>query len=407
MDDKKISYEIYDVTGQTTSFSTYRNLYDFCVTEKTFWEKQRNRVRDASKNSINHAYLNSADTFGEIINTLDGIKEAIKSYDENQLIQFFNNLQNNYSNHLRNNWIWSGQAFAESFVECLLKGGEQAANAFIDYVVRKQTSNVQQFACYNGYLMGYEFDFQNSDICKRSQGERASLEDLRTQLSERKNQLFSEVDSLKHDFLDWDATNREDSTRLYRAHKYLGERKIRNQNRKFNRQVTDWKQAITDLEKTYEEKLKLKKPAEYWSKAARKYGIQGGLWTLGIVALAVVGLVYFREFFIAWLQGKEIAVQLNSLQGVILFGSIGTVYAFLVRVFSRLAFSSFHLMRDAEEREQLTYLYLSLTNESEMDKQSRDIVLQALFSRSETGLLAHEHGPTMPGIGDMLKTVSK
>ena len=407
MDDIKISYEIYDISGQPRSFLTFRNLYDFCVTEKKFWEKQRNRVRDASNNSVNHSYLDAVDTFEQIINTLDATKEAINSYDENQITEFFSNLQNNYTNQLRNNWIWSGQAFAELFVECLLKSGEQSANAFIEYVVRKQISNVQQFAAYNGYLLGYEFEFQNSDISKRSQGEQTSLEDLRNQLSERKNQLFSEVDSLKHEFLDWDISNRQDSTRLYKAHKYLGERKIKNQAQKFDQQVKDWKQAITDLEKIYEEKLKLKKPAEYWSKAARRYGIQGGLWTIGILVLGMVGLVCFREFFIVWLQGKEIAVQLNSLQGVILFGSIGTVYAFLMRVFSRLAFSSFHLMRDAEEREQLTYLYLSLTNEAEMDKQSRDIVLQALFSRSETGLLAHEHGPTMPGIGDMLKTVPK
>ena len=80
------------------------------------------------------------------------------------------------------------------------------------------------------------------------------------------------------------------------------------------------------------------------------------------------------------------------------------MFDFLLRVLSRLSFISFHLMRDAEEREQLTYLYLSLTNEAEIDKESRDIVLQALFSRSETGLLAQEHGPTMPGASEMLRS---
>ena len=41
-----------------------------------------------------------------------------------------------------------------------------------------------------------------------------------------------------------------------------------------------------------------------------------------------------------------------------------------------------------------------------MDKESRDIVLQALFSRSETGLLAQEHGPTMP-MTEALRAFSK
>jgi hypothetical protein len=63
-------------------------------------------------------------------------------------------------------------------------------------------------------------------------------------------------------------------------------------------------------------------------------------------------------------------------------------------------------MRDAEEREQLTYLNLSLTNESVIDEKSREIVLQVLFSRSETGLLNNEHGPKVPGT-DFLQATLK
>ena len=72
------------------------------------------------------------------------------------------------------------------------------------------------------------------------------------------------------------------------------------------------------------------------------------------------------------------------------------VYAFLVRILSRLALSSFHLMRDAKEREQLTYLYLSLSETDPSEKESRDIVLRSLFSRSQTGLLTNESGPSIP-----------
>ena len=78
-----------------------------------------------------------------------------------------------------------------------------------------------------------------------------------------------------------------------------------------------------------------------------------------------------------------------------------------MKVLSKMTFSSFHLMRDAQEREQLTYLYLALTHESEIDKSSRDIVLQSLFSRSETGLLVKENGPTMPTISEILPRAGK
>ncbi len=72
-----------------------------------------------------------------------------------------------------------------------------------------------------------------------------------------------------------------------------------------------------------------------------------------------------------------------------------------------MVFSSFHLQRDAEEREQLTHVYLALTHEKdELDVEARNIILQALFSRADTGLLGGDSGPTMPGINEMLKATS-
>ena len=70
-----------------------------------------------------------------------------------------------------------------------------------------------------------------------------------------------------------------------------------------------------------------------------------------------------------------------------------------------MTFSSFHLMRDAEEREQLTHLYLNLRDGKDDDPESRKIILQALFSRSDTGLLAGDHSPTMPTVQDAIKII--
>jgi len=79
-------------------------------------------------------------------------------------------------------------------------------------------------------------------------------------------------------------------------------------------------------------------------------------------------------------------------------------FAYLVRVCGRIAFSCFHLMRDAEEKRQLTYLYLSLSKKDRIDESSRDIVLQALFSRSESGLLGMDSSPTLPNVSDVVKS---
>lgn len=164
-------------------------------------------------------------------------------------------------------------------------------------------------------------------------------------------------------------------------------------------------QLIGDLEKKYGEKLRLAKPAKYWHEAAKKYGIQGIIWMLLLSLFIFLGLYYLSEFFNNWLLGKEIGVRLNTLKGVLLFGTGIAVFVFLIKTVSRLTFTSFHLMRDAQEREQLTYLYLSLTNENKIDAESRSLVLQPLFSRNDSGLINTKSETSMytPLIKEVIK----
>ena len=164
-------------------------------------------------------------------------------------------------------------------------------------------------------------------------------------------------------------------------------------------EVLNRKAKIQELENLYQEKLRLQKPAEYWKKAAKKFRLEGIICAGLLVISLLLGVGYLSNFFTDWLTGQALKVQLKTVQGIVIFATLLAVYGILIRVLSRLAFSAFHLMRDAEEREQLTYLYLSLINEKKIDEKSRDIILQALFSRSETGLLTGDSAPAMPSVG--------
>ena len=406
MKDRTISFQLTDCTGHAANFQSLRSLLAFFEAEASFW-KERKQIVQTERSITNHTHLHAGEVFAQAVNAIKDWKENIDAWTDDDLSRQLQQVQQSYFQRLQRDWLWSGHPFVEPFVQCLKEHGETTGSAFLDFSIRNSVQSISNIEHFKGYMYAYEFANQDSQITKRRNGEKVSLGHLRTQFAEAKDMLFAEVDELKTSIEDWDIQNRAESSRLVRIQKALGRRKIKTQSNAFERQLTEWTEKVSILEKTYEEKLKLKKPAEYWAKSARRYGIQGGLWTLAIVALVVVAAINFQEIFVTWLQGRETPVQLNTIQGVILYGSLAGVYAFLLRVLSRLAFSSFHLMRDAEEREQLTYLYLSLTNEAEIDKESRDIVLQALFSRSETGLLAQEHGPTMPGASEMLRSTLK
>lgn len=404
MKDRELSVAIQDIANKRHDFKSVRSLYNFAKREASFWKEKKDAVNEVR--SVNEPTFNSHTNFDQIVTLIDGWQPNLDTWNDQQFNQQFQQVQQQI-NTLRSHWLWSGHPYVNTFVECCKDQNKQTATAFLNYVVRNQiTNNGNDLNAFNGAMLGYEFTHQNSDLTKRRTSEKKSLGQLRNSYADAQNELFTEVDEIKSGIESWDNQTQEQFSRLYKANKYLGERRIKHHNNKFDEKLREWSSTITELENTYEEKLRLDKPAEYWKKASKKYGLQGSLWTIAIVAMVLLGLVYFQGFFTTWLEGKETAVKLNTIQGVILFGAFAAVYAYLLKVLSRLAFSSFHLMRDAEEREQLTYLYLSLSNESAIDKESRDIVLQALFSRSETGLLANEHGPTMP-MSDVLKAVSK
>src|SRR5690606_27470783 len=79
-----------------------------------------------------------------------------------------------------------------------------------------------------------------------------------------------------------------------------------------------------------------------------------------------------------------------------------SIFFVVARALLKFMFSNFHLARDAEEREKLTYLYLSMIEKGALDEEERKIILQSLFSRSDTGLLKEDSSPTMPNVGGLI-----
>ncbi|ENP0827163.1 hypothetical protein ACCI36_004387 [Vibrio parahaemolyticus] len=159
-----------------------------------------------------------------------------------------------------------------------------------------------------------------------------------------------------------------------------------------------------ELEYTYQEHLKMSKPASYWNKVSTKFETRARCIFALLSIVIFLGVIAFFNFYNSYLIGQTVPVDLTSIKGVILFFTGVAIYTYFIRILSKLLFSSIHLQVDAEEREQLVYLYLSLIHheDNKFGNDSRNIILQALFSRSDTGLLSGASAPTMP-VSDMVK----
>lgn len=164
---------------------------------------------------------------------------------------------------------------------------------------------------------------------------------------------------------------------------------------------SDSNKNIKALETSYEELLRLKKPADYWKTRAtdlKSEGWRSLYWLIGIVIVTCAML-----FSLLWLTPEAMLNSFFSgdrslaVRWTIIFVTLISFLAFGIRTLTKVTFSSFHLSRDAEERERLTYVYLAMVKDSSIDKTDRHLIMQSLFSRADTGLLKDDSSPTMPG----------
>ncbi|HCE3621588.1 TPA: hypothetical protein NG652_004578 [Vibrio parahaemolyticus] len=401
--EKEFRVVLIDVSGKRFDFTLYDDFYEFCESERDWWREKESVIKKNNMSVASFAQVTSR--FDTLLNQLNNFD--IEGWDQNTVNQQLANLQRNHINNVNQHWLWSGHSFSEAFVNCNTAYNASVANQFITAVLGKQQFSISNRDSLIGAVLAYEFFVVEPSIGSRTNAELAAMESVRESIQKSKSRLGEDLEEIKHSFSEWLSSTKTTWTDWEQEQALKTSDAHDERREEFINFMDGCKVRIEELEQTYQEKLRLEKPAEYWKKSAKKYGLQGSLWVTALVLCSLMGIVYFYDFFSSWLLGQKLKVELSSLHGALIFASILTVYAFLIKTLSKLTFSSFHLMRDAEEREQLTYLYLSLNQNSQLDSSSRDIVLQALFSRTDTGLLAGDSSPSMPGLNELIKSTLK
>ena len=252
-----------------------------------------------------------------------------------------------------------------------------------------------------GYMLAAEFLIKDfSQIAERKEAEKKSIASIRAdfqnKLGEAETHLTGYLAQANQKFIDYSA-------------------KIDELKQQKNAEFSDWVQKtssdfsqfhqdsntkIKTLEDLYIEKLKLEAPAQYWNKRAAKLRGEGRNWLIGMVACLVISVLFLMCVLNMVANGtlqKMFSETSTAIKWSVAFITLISFLAYGIRTFAKLTFSSFHLVRDAEEKEQLTYVYLALQKEKGIDSTERHLIMQSLFSRADSGLLKDDSGPTMPG----------
>lgn len=244
-----------------------------------------------------------------------------------------------------------------------------------------------------GVLQAYEFRSKGVEFVEHSTAEEKSLEALRSEYNGYIKQARIDLDELfsatierkKQDFNDW----------------FFSTKKT------FKEFDTASRSTIQLTEDLYKEKLKLEAPANYWKQRAINLASEGKKWMYWLIGASVIGIFALGAvlFFISDGTLKDLFEHKGSaIRWSVVFITFVSFLAFTVKTFAKLMFSAFHLHRDAEEREQLAYVYLSLKKDKSIDETERHLVMQSLFSRADSGLLKDDSSPKMPG-GSVLEKV--
>jgi hypothetical protein len=354
--------------------------------------------------SLPGEFQQSLNHFTQQIQNIERFLEiSIDLEDENSIINQWNNTRNKICS--QNNFFTFDAPKSKFLLSIYTNNTECFPGAYSYIIGQFRSSSKNDFI---GSLIAFEFESKGIiELGKRVETERKSIKQLRNDFQNQINQ--TETQLTEH------LTN---STTAYQDYilsidhfkdekEMLFNNWFENSKNDFNFFDSDSKTKISELEKIYEEKLRLEKPAEYWSKRAillKKEGWKAIHWLIGLVAFACLSL-----YLLLWLtpEGMLLSFIKGDAQAIkwsIIYITFISFLAFGIRALNKVAFSSFHLARDSEEREQLTYVYLALKKDSAIDEKDRLLILQSLFSRAETGLLKDESGPTMPN--DWTKSLS-
>lgn len=401
----------FSKVGFSQSIKGFSTIHRFLSQQIKGWEKYED-LPSVLNSSKQH--------FTNLRNQIESFINSYKTHLEPQLNSGWRNVQNQLQSDGSQLTYDSPQT---EFLIDLNKEFPNYVSGAYHYILGSYNFNTHDN--FTGGLLAYEFELKDhTNLTQRRSKEKSSItkikNDLREQLNESEIQLtehltnankeyqayIEKIEQFKTEkedvFNDWFEGNEENEV--------IGVQKEFD-DFKSNKELifTEWfegteeilgaKKKVSDLEHTYEELLRLKKPAEYWKTRAstlKSEGWKSIYWLIGLVVFACVTL-----YLLLWLtpEGMLLSFVKGNAQAIkwsVVYVTFISFLAYGIRALNKIAFSSFHLARDAEEREQLTYVYLALIKDNAVDEKDKNLIMQSLFSRADTGLLKDDSGPTMP-----------
>lgn len=399
--DRKVAIRLFpDET--TRKFRSLSSFHDFVLKEHEYWKPIDPHVTAKFNQTLGFirnatANPNSENHFNQQLNAALSILNATTSTIHN----------NQYI-------LYSESSFAAEARQVREKYGNVGYRAFLAGVLDSTTAgpntNGWDKNQFFGLFDAYVYQNLNDRLDSKLEEGETSLADAQSRfnvfLEESEEQQMAREETFaafRKEYRDWKKRSSSKFKELMDGASQNHYEQMASQEERFNENEKKWNKRITELEELYQNKLMLEAPVKYWKELElrhRKTG-RGFAVTAGVTVVVLVGILgaLLYNWPPEWLEAGK--WNLNTLKGSFLLLTITSLSLYVVHFLAKFAVSSYHLARDAEERRQLTYIYLSLLQRNAVSTEQQEIVLSALFSRADTGLLKGEHSPSMPAAAQL------
>jgi hypothetical protein len=340
--------------------------------------------------------------FESLKSRIIGLTEYFKEINKNQFDYQWSLLNSEITNprFQDNYYVFFIDSPETDFILKVNNKNNKYTQGSIDYITAIPINFNKDIDYFTGVIFAYEFKNQTeSEILHRRNNEKISLAQIREKynnyIGEAEQQLNANLSDAKENL----TSHFETVDKLKEEKNKLFEDWFKNTGEEFDNFYSTAQDSIKINEELYREKLRLEAPAKYWKDRAEKLKKEGDKYLNWLIRTSIIASVLLfillmslgTEFFETAFNDK-----IKGIKWSIILITIVSLLAFTIKILSKLTFSSFHLSRDAEEREQLTHFYLALKKDTAIEPEERQLILQSLFSRADTGLLKDDSSPTMP-----------
>ena len=400
--DKYVKFKIFtssysiDYKEDEFTFFDFKNVVE---SNLKYWNKK------SSESEMCEEIRSSWNELNDKIKVLMKYLEEEDELTKDRLYSFmYSNFSNNYNTFTNDTRVYNFSisspidkdneiSMIRIFIDYYLKSWakDNLSTAIKNYVyIEKNKSYIGQYLnSTNAYSFLPAFFVFNKEIRKEEMPFNNFQEEVVKPVSEKVERIELQIDEKLKETTNLIEEKDKDIINLFDDHK--------NEIDEFKTKINEWRdnkeRQIGILEETYKNKLQLEAPEALWERRAAKYRKKSNWWTSGLL-IFIVGLLvsggYFADKIHDYVQEMVKGVPFISKSFV--YVALISFLIYIIRIIIKIIISNQHMSMEYEQKAALTRFYQALIQDGkEVDKEEKLIIFNALFIKTDTGLIKSDN----------------